>query len=262
MTASSSGIGRATAHYFAQQGWNVAATMRTPAKETELNTLPNVICPALDVTNADSIKSAIAETIAKFGKIDVVVNNAGYGLIGPVEAFTAEQIQRQFQTNVFGVFEVTNQIMPHFRANKAGTVITITSVGGRVTLPYSAIYNSTKYALEGYAEALRYEVEQFGVQVKVVEPGFIKTNFAGESMEVSATDDYPTFRDTVQTGISVMMADASEPPLVAEVIYTAATDGDAAKFQYVAGADAEKLLQLRASGLAAYDANIKTLFGL
>lgn len=118
ITGASSGIGKATVIYFQQQGWNVAATMRTPEKETELNKLPQVKLFRLDVMDENSIREAIDGTIAAFGGIDVVVNNAGYGAVGIFEAATPEQIRRQFETNVFGVMNVTRAILPHFRAKK------------------------------------------------------------------------------------------------------------------------------------------------
>ena len=120
ITGSSSGIGKASVKYFAQKGWNVAATMRDPSKEKELNTLENVKLFTLDVTNSESIQKAIADAIECFGGIDVIVNNAGYGGVGIFEAAQKEQIQRQFDTNVFGVMNVIREILPYFRKRKEG----------------------------------------------------------------------------------------------------------------------------------------------
>ena len=140
ITGSSTGIGRATATYFANHGWKVAATMRTPEKESELQTHENIEVFRLDVTDQQSIDAAIASTIEAFGKIDVVLNNAGYGTAGPFEAATKDQVKRQFDTNLFGLFDVTRAALPHFRERKSGLFINISSIGGLVTLPTPTFY--------------------------------------------------------------------------------------------------------------------------
>ena len=167
ITGTSTGIGRATALYFQQRGWNVVATMRTPAKETELGQLPGVALIALDVTKPDSIRQGLQAAIAKFGKLDAVVNNAGYALNGPFEAYTQEQIRRQFETNVFGLMEVCRQVLPHFRQNKAGVLVNVASMGGRLTFPLYSSYHSTKWAVEGFSESLHYELRPLGIAVKI-----------------------------------------------------------------------------------------------
>ena len=186
ITGSSSGIGRATAIKFQQEGWNVIATMRSPEKESELNNLENVFVTRLDVQNIDSIESALKAGIEKFGKIDVVLNNAGYGLMGTFESASRESIRRQFDVNVFGLFDVTRAILPHFRSNKSGVIINISSIGGRMTFPMMPLYHSTKFAVEGFSESLHYELEPLGIQVKVVQPGGVATEFAGRSLEFQA----------------------------------------------------------------------------
>src|SRR5688500_4725794 len=157
ITGSSTGIGRATAQYFQKQGWNVAASMQNPDKETYLNELPNVICPALDVTSEESVIATLNEIILTFGRIDLAINNAGYGLTGPFECTTEEQIKRQFETNVFGLMRVTRLILPHFRRNHSGMIINISSVEGRMIFPYYSLYHGTKWAVEGFTESLRFE---------------------------------------------------------------------------------------------------------
>ena len=125
ITGASAGIGKETAKYFQEQGWNVIATMRTPEKEEELIALDNVMVTRLDVTDPDSINAAVAAGIEKFGQIDALVNNAGYGAYGPLEAFPRENIVRQFNTNVIGLLDVTRAVLPHFRENKSGTIVNI-----------------------------------------------------------------------------------------------------------------------------------------
>lgn len=184
ITGSSSGIGRATALYFATKGWNVAATMRSPQREFELAKLPNVKVYPLDVTRPETIKEAVAAAISDFGGIDVVVNNAGYGGVGIFEAASQEQIERQFGTNVFGVMNVIREILPHFRERKGGTIINVTSVGGIITFPIYSVYHATKWAVEGFAESLQYELKPFNIKVKNIEPGAIKTDFYDRSQDL------------------------------------------------------------------------------
>ncbi|WP_420884492.1 SDR family oxidoreductase [Amnimonas aquatica] len=165
ITGASSGIGLATARHFQARGWNVAATMRNPADQPELAQLPNVICPALDVHDKDSIAQAIQITFERFGAIDVVVNNAGYALMGAFETLDEAQVRRQFETNVFGLMEVCRAVLPHFRQRRAGLLINVSSMVGRIPLPLYSVYNASKHAVEGFTEGLVYELEPFGVRV-------------------------------------------------------------------------------------------------
>ena len=183
ITGSSTGIGRAAAFKFQQEGWNVIATMRTPEKEEDLGKLENVLVTRLDVQDLASIDAAIAQGIDNFGKIDVVVNNAGYGLMGTFESASRESVKRQYDVNVFGLFDVTRAVLPHFRANQSGMYINISSIGGRMTFPLISLYHSTKFAVEGFSESLHYELDPLGIQVKLVEPGAIATDFGGRSMD-------------------------------------------------------------------------------
>jgi NAD(P)-dependent dehydrogenase (short-subunit alcohol dehydrogenase family) len=183
ITGSSSGIGRATALYFYERGWNVAATMRSPGKAGWLPENGRLIAPPLDVTDTRSIRKAIDATIERFSAIDVLVNNAGYALTGAFEAYTDEQIRKQFETNLFGLMEVTRAVLPHFRERKKGMLINITSGAGRMTFPIYSIYNATKWAAEGFSESLQFELRPFNIRVKIIEPGIIKTDFFSRSME-------------------------------------------------------------------------------
>ncbi len=156
ITGASSGIGRAAAEYFAQQGWNVAATMRNPDKETELNQLPKVRLYTLDVTDTATIDAALAAARQDFGRIDVVVNNAGYGVDGVFEAMSDDVIFRQFNTNVFGLMRVTRAVIPIMREQRGGTIVQISSMGGQVAFPLYSIYHGTKWAVEGFSESLHW----------------------------------------------------------------------------------------------------------
>src|SRR5436190_1313978 len=163
ITGASTGIGNETAKLFQSKNWKVAATMRSPEKAEDLQNIVDVECIRLDVTEPASIRSAIDMTLEKFGRIDVVVNNAGYGLVGPFEAMTDEQIERQFQTNVLGMMNVCRAIVPYFREHKRGIIVNVASLGGRVTFPFYSIYNSTKWAVEGFSESLQFELDQFNI---------------------------------------------------------------------------------------------------
>ncbi|MBJ7428870.1 MAG: SDR family oxidoreductase [Bacteroidia bacterium] len=247
ITGSSSGIGNVTAKYFAQNGWNVAATMRHPEKDETLKGNNNIKLYTLDVLNEENIATVIKQTIADFGKIDVIVNNAGYGAVGIFEAATAEQIKKQFDTNVFGVMNMIRAILPHFRANRNGHIINITSVGGIITFPIYSVYHGTKWALEGFTESLSFELKPFNIKVKNVEPGAIKTDFYSRSQDLFKKDgltDYDnyatvTFKNTQQAG-----ANAPGPEVVAKVIFKAAND-DNFKLRYPVGSGAPFLIFLR-----------------
>lgn len=248
ITGASSGIGKATAIFFAQKGWNVVATMRTPEKETELSQLPNVFVAQLDVLDPASISKTVQESIEKFGKIDVLVNNAGYGAYGPLEVFKRENIIRQFNTNVIGLLDVTRSVIPHFRANKSGVIINISSMGGRMTFPFGSLYHGTKFAVEGISESLSFETAGFGVKVKIVEPGATETDFAGRSFDFQNDESITEYQDLMQK-MQKLIGDlvnnnAFPASMVAEKIYEAATDGTD-KLRYPATPDAVSLMEKR-----------------
>lgn len=247
ITGTSSGIGKATVIYFAEKGWNVAATMRTPHKETELNKLPNVRLYALDVTDETSIKTAIDSAIADFGDIDVIVNNAGYGAVGIFEKATPEQIQKQFDTNVFGVMNVTRQILPHFRQKRSGTIINVTSMGGLITFPIYSVYHGTKWAIEGWSEALSYELKPLGIKVKTIEPGAIRTDFYDRSQDLfqnAAITDYDNYERVTLDNSQEAGETAPGPKVVAKEIFNAATEANFS-IHHPVGGQAPLLLLLR-----------------
>jgi NADP-dependent 3-hydroxy acid dehydrogenase YdfG len=265
ITGASSGIGRTTAELFQDKGWNVVATMRRPEAEEELSRLDNVLVTRLDVTDDASIKSAVAEGIERFGQIDVLLNNAGYGAYGPLEATSSEKIGRQFDTNVIGLLETTKAVLPHFRADGEGTIVNISSIGGKITFPLGTLYHGTKFAVEGLSEALSFELEPIGIRVKIVEPGMIKTDFGGRSFDFNNDESMAEYQELVGklfAGFGALAESASEASVVADVIYEAATDGTS-QLRYTAGEDAEQLLAARrAEDDATFLAGIRARLGL
>lgn len=180
--------------------------------------------------------SAVAETLEKFGRIDAVVNNAGYGLVGPFEAATREQIERQFHTNVFGVMNVCREVIPYFREQKKGIIVNVASMGGRITFPLYSLYHATKWAVEGFSESLHYELKQFGIKIKIIEPGPIKTDFYDRSMDLIKKDGFTAYDNFVARAMPNMQKAGENAPdgsVVAEVIYDAVSD-DSWKMRYSA----------------------------
>lgn len=265
ITGASSGIGRATARYFHGQGWNVVATMRSPHNETELTALDRVFVTRLDVEDPASIEQAVAAGITQFGRIDALLNNAGYGAYGPLEATPMENVRRQFEVNVFGLIATTKALLPHFRANQSGTVVNISSIGGRMTFPLGTLYHGSKFAVEGLSEALHFELAPLGVRVKIVEPGAIQTDFAGRSFDFSNDPELTAYQPLVQSlfaALGPMMANGSPPELVAEAVFRATTDASD-QLRYEVGADAVSLLAARrAADDATFLGGIKAQFGL
>ena len=227
ITGASSGIGKETARLFQVKNWKVAATMRSPGRAEDLQRIADIETFRLDVADVESVKSAIAAALEKFGRIDAVVNNAGYGLLGPFEAASPEQVERQFQTNVFGVFNVCREIIPYFRKEKRGTVVNITSLGGRVALPFSSLYSATKFAIEGFTESLQYELQPFNIRVKLIEPGPIRTDFYDRSQDVARKEGLSAYDHRLDPFLEFMNKGGREAPdgsLVAQTIYDAVTD--------------------------------------
>lgn len=267
ITGASSGIGKATAQFFSAKGWNVVATLRDPAKAGDLAALPRVMVTRLDVTDGASIAAAVTAAQARFGGIDVLVNNAGYGAYGALEAFDMEGIRRQFDTNVIGLLEVTKAVLPVLRAQGRGVIVNISSIGGRMTFPLGSLYHGTKFAVEGLSEALHYELEPLGIRVKIVEPGMIATDFGGRSFDFRHSADLPAYQPVVDRFLAVlgspeMAAAASPPVVVSEAIWAAATDGTA-RLRYTAGPDAAAFMAARsAQDDTIFIGGVKAQFGL
>ena len=226
LTGASSGIGAATAAYFLQQGWRVVATARNPAKILVTTSSPDLRTFPLDVTAEASLPQVFRDAWDCWGRLDVLVNNAGFALNGPIEGLTAEQIDQQFATNVRGLIGVTRAALPYFRKQRSGVIINISSIGGRVAFPFAAVYNATKFAIEGLSESLRYELEPHRIRVKLVEPGGIRTRFI-DSIHWGTHPAYETELHAMQEMTRQLNEQLPGPEGVAQVIYRAATDGSA-----------------------------------
>jgi len=261
ITGSSTGLGRATALLFAQRGWKVIATMRNPAKETELGAVAGITVMPLDVTD----KAQIADTAAKalaMGPIDVLFNNAGYGLAGAFEGATDEQLVDEIDTNLLGVMRVTQAFLPALRERGQGTIVTTTSIGGLVTFPFNSVYHATKWGLEGWSESLAFELEPFGIRVKTVAPGGIATDFASRSLVLTQHPAYAAAMGKVFAAFSnpERRAHGSTAEQIAEVVYQAATD-ETDHVTFVAGEDAKANYDQRlAVGIDAFRAGVRSLF--
>jgi NAD(P)-dependent dehydrogenase (short-subunit alcohol dehydrogenase family) len=245
ITGASSGIGKATAKLFAQKGYQVIAGMRSPEKEKELNQYTNIEIVKLDVEQKEEINDAIQKGIDRFGKIDILLNNAGYCAFGPLELASKEQIRRQYEVNVFGVMNMIQSILPHFRQRQEGMIVNISSIGGKIANPFLSLYQSSKFAIEGLSESLYYELAPYGIQVKLIEPGNIDTDFTGRSLEILQDEENHAYQSQIDKFLNFLMADRkkgnlSSPEVVAEAISTAVLD-KSQKLRYLIGNDAEYL---------------------
>jgi NADP-dependent 3-hydroxy acid dehydrogenase YdfG len=237
ITGASSGIGKATAIYFASKGWNVAATMREIQSVDAFKHYENIRPFKVDVVDIKNIKSTVDEIVNFYGGIDVLFNNAGYALAGAFEATSEEDVRNQFETNVFGVMNMTRAILPHFRKKKSGTILNTTSSGGILTFPLYSIYNSTKFAIEGFMEALQYELRSFNINIKNLEPGSVKSEFTKNITFVS-NHDYADYSIKVQHNMIASYKNAATADTVAKVAFTAATD-QKVKLRYPATSQAK-----------------------
>ncbi len=235
ITGASSGIGKSTAKLFSENGWNVAATMRNLEKANEFNELKNISCYFMDVTNIQSIETCFARILQEYGKIDVVVNNAGIYETEPLEFTSHETIDKLVKTNVNGILYVTKAILPHFRKNKMGVVVNVSSIAGRVTFPYQTVYHASKWAIEGLSEGLSYELKPLNIKVKIVEPGMVKTNLYNSILEKPFEDypvDYANYYKKWHTYLRGNFKKGYNPDLDASTIYKAVND-NTNKLRYV-----------------------------
>ncbi|MCQ6961141.1 SDR family oxidoreductase [Mucilaginibacter aquariorum] len=259
ITGASAGIGKATAKYFANKGWNVIATMRKPENEKELNLLKNVTLLPLDVTNIRQITETVEKALA-LGDIDVVFNNAGYALLGVLEAITDEQLVAQMETNFLGVVRVTQAFIPYFRKRQSGLFITTGSSAGLMGFPVSSMYDASKWALEGWSESLSYELAEFGIGIKTIEPGLVATEIGDRSVIVP----HPAYETIMNKFMAAIMHgdNVTTAEQIAAVVYGAATDGQDT-LRYVCGEDAKDLYARRlAGGDEAFRATIKQMLAL
>ena len=261
ITGASTGLGRATALLFASRGWNVIATMRNPDKEAELAAVKGITLLPLDVTDPAQIKAAAAAALAR-GPVDVLFNNAGYGLAGAFEGATDDQLVRQLDTNLLGVMRVTQAFLPALRAQGRGVILTTTSIGGLVAFPFNSVYHATKWGLEGWSESLAFELEPFGIRVKTVAPGGIATDFASRSLVFTP---HPAYMEAITRTMAAFSnperrANGSTAEQIAEVVWEAVHD-DSPKVTFVAGADAKATYGQRLSaGVEAFRAGIRQMF--
>ena len=232
VTGSSGGIGLATSLALAGNGYLTYATMRNLAKRDSIQSIADkqrlpIRIVQLDVTDENSIKSAIQSILSETGRIDLLVNNAGYGLTGAFEDIGIDEIKAQYETNLYGVIRVTQQVLPIMRTQGSGRIINISSGAGRFGYPGGSAYVSSKFALEGLSESMAYELEQFGIKVILVEPGVVRTNF-GEKMVIARKTQDPNspYSQMMQMMSSIrgkMLENGSDANLVAEVVVEAAT---------------------------------------
>lgn len=242
ITGSSSGYGLETARYFHAQGWNVIATMRTP-REDVLPRSERLRMLALDVTKPESI----AEALEAAGPIDVLVNNAGIGVVGAFEATPMTTVREVFETNTFGVMAMTQAVIPAFRARKSGVVVNVTSSVTLARMPLAAAYTASKAAIEGFTGSLAFELEAFNIRAKLVEPGYAPTTrFAsngGRRMEGLIPDAYQPFAKPIFEAFAKPSALTKESD-VAEAVWRAVND-TTGQLRFPAGADAVALAQSR-----------------
>ncbi len=243
ITGTNSGFGKATVEHFARAGWQVAATVRSIEQHRDLfQALPNVALFELDVTNFAQVDAVAQAAIEKFGSIDVVVNNAGYCLMGPTETSSMDQIKRQFETNVFGLFAVTKAFIPHFRGKRSGMFINLASASAQFNYPFIAAYGSSKWAVRGITESLGIELAPFNIEVKAVYPGlhatkiFTKLDNGGDGSDPA----FAPYEACFKTFLSAQEAVTSvtSPTNIANEIYHAATHAKG-KLHIVSGGDAK-----------------------
>ena len=267
ITGASSGIGKASAVLFADRGWNVVATMRNPDDGAALADRDTVLVTSLDLLDSASITAAVTAGLERFGGVDVLLNNAGYGAYGPLEATPMSVIRRQFDVNLFGLVETIQAVLPTMRAQRAGVIVNVSSVGGRMTYPLGSLYHGSKWAVEGLSEALHYELSTLGIRVKIVEPGGVNTDFGGRSFVFTTNPELADYQPLVDMAAAALQQGTpsgnQEPQDVAEVIFTAATDGTP-RLRYISGDGAQALLANRYSAEQdeQFVAGMRAQFGL
>jgi len=219
VTGASSGIGRACAELLAARGHRVYGASRRPATgPPRISTVESI---AMDVTNDASVRDAVAGMIAREGRIDIVVNNAGFGIAGAVEDTSVEEAREQFEVNFFGVLRVCRAVLPALRKQRTSYIVNIGSIGGLIAIPYQGLYSASKFALEGLTESLRMEMRQFGVNVVLIEPGDHRTGFTDKRRRTADSESNPAYRARFQRAVERMAADersAPEPEAVARLL--------------------------------------------
>jgi NAD(P)-dependent dehydrogenase (short-subunit alcohol dehydrogenase family) len=243
VTGASSGIGRAAALALVDAGFAVVGTSRNAANAGP--PLAGVTFLDLDVASDESVRSLVEEVIERFGRIDVLVNNAGVGAVGAGEESSINQTKEDFDINVFGLIRMTNAVLPHMRAQTSGRVVNVSSVLGLIPAPFMAIYAATKHAIEGYAESVDHELREHGVRMLLIEPAYTSTSFEASSLAPdSPLPIYAAQRKVARDVLATAMRNADDPDVVAKVIVAAATDAKP-KLRYTAGSMAGRVSALR-----------------
>lgn len=255
VTGSSSGIGKEISLILARNGYNTFATMRNLDKSSELRTIvesekiSTLQFEQLDVTNEQSVQTAIRNIQNKVGNIDILINNAGYGLVGAFEDTSIAEIKQQYETNFFGLIRTTQTVLPFMRKQRSGLIVNISSGVGRFGIPTLSAYASSKFALEGLTESMSYELEPFGIRTVLIEPGVIKTNFFNSTIFAQKAQDlnspYADFMKNMEKNFAQMIDTASSTPeVVAKVVLEAITDTNP-KIRYLAGKDVEEWIEAK-----------------
>ena len=241
ITGVSSGNGQAMAKLFAENGFTVFGTSR----RANHNVMPGIEVLPLDVRSDESVKTCVEEVLKRTGRLDVLVNNAGFALIGALEETSLTEAKEQFETNFFGVLRMTNAVLPAMRRQGHGRMINVSSIVGLVPLPFMGLYSAGKFALEGYSEALSHEVKPFGIHVSLVEPGFIKTRIGDHAQTVgSPISDYDPWRIRTVNAIEKHIAKAPPPELVARQVLCI-VNTRSPKMRYIVGREAYLVRSLR-----------------
>lgn len=251
VTGSSSGIGFETALALARDGYHTFASMRDTSKSAKMREISKkenlaIDIIELDVDKEESIVDAIKKIIRECGRIDVLVNNAGYGQFGCTEDVSIEEFRKQFETNFFSIVRIIQEVAPVMRKQKSGTIVNISSVAGRMGLPGSPAYISTKFALEGFTECVRYELGMFGIKTTLIEPGVVKTNFF-DSMKIPESKSDPKYKqltDHIQMGLKMMAEMGTPPSQVAEAVLKAIHDKETLP-RYIVGTDAAMFMEAK-----------------
>ena len=255
VTGSSTGIGFETSLLLARNGFYTYATMRNLDKSKAITNIKqkeklSLEILQLDVTADESVKEAINKITNEQERIDVLVNNAGFALVGAFEEISIEEFKEQYETNVFGVIRVTQAVLPIMRNQRGGTIVNISSIAGKIGFPLTSAYVSSKFALEGLTESMAYEIEQFGIKVILIEPGVIKTNFdknlkIGKRIANNQNSSYTEMTQKRITGFQPRFESGTPPVDVAKVILKAITSENLSKLRYLVGNDAFKLIKIR-----------------
>lgn len=236
ITVASSEIGEATVSYFAKNDWLVFATMRN-TNNNNFKDQENIIVLEFDVTNKKSIKDCFENVFKNCIKLDAIINNAGFGGFGAFELSTSLQRQKMYDVNVFGVMNVIEEVLPHFRNQKSGTIVNVSSIGGLKNYPLFSLYHSTKWAIEGFSESMQFELKQFGLKVKIIEPEATRSNFYKQSLAVfedKKITDYNLYMKKLKIKSDKTFENATNPEKIAEIIYKAVTD-NSFKLRYPVG---------------------------